>query len=119
MLPPVMSPRLSHVDARGRVRMVDVTAKKVTTREAVARGPLTKRLRHLEMSFAGLPDVSNLVTAPWERLTSLALGNARLGWEIVEAPALETLVSLRLFGCECDPRVEFHVKRRWPAARIE
>lgn len=88
-------------------------------REAVARGPLTKRLRHLEMSFAGLPDVSNLVTAPWERLTSLALGNARLGWEIVEAPALETLVSLRLFGCECDPRVEFHVKRRWPAARIE
>ena len=31
-------PRLSHVDARGRVRMVDVGDKPVTAREAVARG---------------------------------------------------------------------------------
>jgi len=31
-------PRLSHVDARGRVRMVDVGGKAVTAREAVARG---------------------------------------------------------------------------------
>jgi cyclic pyranopterin phosphate synthase len=30
--------RLSHVDARGRVRMVDVSEKPVTAREAVARG---------------------------------------------------------------------------------
>jgi cyclic pyranopterin phosphate synthase len=30
--------RLSHVDARGRVRMVDVSAKPPTVREAVARG---------------------------------------------------------------------------------
>lgn len=30
------SPRLSHVDARGRARMVDVTAKPETVREAVA-----------------------------------------------------------------------------------
>jgi len=30
--------RLSHVDSRGRVRMVDVSAKAVTLREAVARG---------------------------------------------------------------------------------
>jgi len=30
--------RLSHVDARGRVRMVDVGAKPVTEREAIARG---------------------------------------------------------------------------------
>jgi cyclic pyranopterin phosphate synthase len=33
--------RLSHVDARGRVRMVDVSDKPVTTREAVARGSIT------------------------------------------------------------------------------
>jgi cyclic pyranopterin monophosphate synthase len=32
------SQRLSHVDAKGRVRMVDVSAKAVTLREAVARG---------------------------------------------------------------------------------
>ena len=31
-------PRLSHVDSRGRVRMVDVSDKAVTAREAVARG---------------------------------------------------------------------------------
>jgi len=32
--------RLSHVDARGRVRMVDVGAKPVTEREAIARGSI-------------------------------------------------------------------------------
>lgn len=33
-------PRLSHVDAKGRIRMVDVGAKPVTDREAVARGAI-------------------------------------------------------------------------------
>jgi cyclic pyranopterin phosphate synthase len=33
-------PRLSHVDARGRVRMVDVGGKAVTAREAIARGSI-------------------------------------------------------------------------------
>jgi cyclic pyranopterin monophosphate synthase len=36
--PAAASPPLSHVDARGRVRMVDVSAKPDTAREAVARG---------------------------------------------------------------------------------
>jgi len=41
--------RLSHVDARGRIRMVDVSQKPATAREAVARGfvkmaPATLRL---------------------------------------------------------------------------
>jgi cyclic pyranopterin monophosphate synthase len=35
------SPRLSHVDRRGAVRMVDVGDKPVTAREAVARGRIT------------------------------------------------------------------------------
>jgi cyclic pyranopterin phosphate synthase len=35
------SQRLSHVDARGRVRMVDVSDKATTAREAVARGTIT------------------------------------------------------------------------------
>ena len=34
----VASRKLTHVDARGNVRMVDVTAKPVTARDAVARG---------------------------------------------------------------------------------
>ena len=33
--------RLSHVDPRGRVKMVDVGAKPVTSREAVARGSIS------------------------------------------------------------------------------
>jgi len=32
------APRLSHLDAQGRARMVDVSAKPVTEREALARG---------------------------------------------------------------------------------
>ena len=35
------SPALSHVDRQGRVRMVDVGEKAVTTRVAVARGSIT------------------------------------------------------------------------------
>jgi len=35
-----MKKRLSHVDARGRVRMVDVGDKPVTSREAIARGSI-------------------------------------------------------------------------------
>src|SRR5437870_8348539 len=33
--------KLSHVDARGRVKMVDVGDKPVTDREAIARGSIT------------------------------------------------------------------------------
>ena len=41
MKKPVSRRTLSHVDARGRVRMVDVSGKDVTAREAVARGRIT------------------------------------------------------------------------------
>jgi cyclic pyranopterin monophosphate synthase len=34
-------PRLTHADARGRVKMVDVADKPVTAREALARGEIT------------------------------------------------------------------------------
>ena len=37
----VKPPRLSHVDADGRIQMVDVGAKPVTSREAVARGTVS------------------------------------------------------------------------------
>ncbi len=36
-----MAKRLSHVDARGRVSMVDVGSKPITDREAIARGSIT------------------------------------------------------------------------------
>jgi cyclic pyranopterin monophosphate synthase len=45
--------RLSHVDARGAVRMVDVSDKAVTAREAVARGRITMSAEALRRIRAG------------------------------------------------------------------
>ena len=39
---PKPKPQLSHVDSRGRVKMVDVGDKPVTAREAIARGSITR-----------------------------------------------------------------------------
>jgi cyclic pyranopterin phosphate synthase len=44
---------LSHVDARGRVRMVDVGDKPVTSREAVARGSITMSREALRLIRTG------------------------------------------------------------------
>lgn len=44
---------LSHVDARGRVRMVDVAEKAVTTREALARGTITMSPAALKLIRGG------------------------------------------------------------------
>ena len=45
--------RLSHVDAKGRIRMVDVGAKPVTDREAVARGTMAMSAAARKQSRAG------------------------------------------------------------------
>ena len=45
--------RLSHVDARGRVRMVDVGAKPVTEREAIARGTIRMSAAALKLVRSG------------------------------------------------------------------
>ncbi len=45
--------QLSHVDARGRARMVDVSAKPVTEREAVARGVVRMRPQTLRLIRSG------------------------------------------------------------------
>jgi len=45
--------RLTHLDRRGRARMVDVSAKAVTVREAVARGEVTMRRETLALIAAG------------------------------------------------------------------
>ena len=47
------APRLSHVDEGGRVRMVDVSAKAVTAREAVARGHITVSREALRLIRSG------------------------------------------------------------------
>jgi cyclic pyranopterin monophosphate synthase len=59
-----MAKRLSHVDGRGRVRMVDVSAKKVTLREAVARGVVWMRRETLDRVEADQgPKANVLATA--------------------------------------------------------
>jgi cyclic pyranopterin phosphate synthase len=45
--------KLSHVDARGRVRMVDVSEKAVTAREAVARGSIKMSREALRLIRSG------------------------------------------------------------------
>ena len=45
--------RLSHVDRRGRVRMVDVSSKPATAREAVARGRITMSRAALRLIRSG------------------------------------------------------------------
>src|SRR5471032_898712 len=47
------SKKLSHVDARGRVKMVDVGDKPVTNREAVARGTITMSREALRLIRTG------------------------------------------------------------------
>jgi cyclic pyranopterin monophosphate synthase len=46
-------PKLSHVDARGRVKMVDVGDKPVTAREAIARGSITMSKEALKQVRSG------------------------------------------------------------------
>jgi cyclic pyranopterin phosphate synthase len=45
--------RLSHTDARGRIKMVDVGGKPVTDREAVARGSITMSRAALKLVRSG------------------------------------------------------------------
>jgi cyclic pyranopterin phosphate synthase len=59
-------PRLSHLDASGRARMVDVSGKPVTAREAVARGRIyvapaaLKRARAGKLPKGGIVEVARL-----------------------------------------------------------
>ena len=56
--------KLSHVDEQGRVRMVDVTAKDVTRRVAVARGVVTMRTETLAAIAEGqIPKGDDLAVA--------------------------------------------------------
>jgi cyclic pyranopterin monophosphate synthase len=45
--------RLSHVDARGRIKMVDVGSKAVTDREAIARGSISMSQAALRLVRSG------------------------------------------------------------------
>ncbi len=53
---------LSHLDALGRARMVDVTAKQDTSREAIARGRIEMRPSTLSLILAGEISKGNVLT---------------------------------------------------------
>jgi cyclic pyranopterin phosphate synthase len=53
---------LSHLDARGRARMVDVTDKNDTSREAIARGRVTMLPATLGLILAGEIGKGNVLT---------------------------------------------------------
>ena len=57
-----MDPRLSHIDESGRARMVDVTAKADTQREAVAKGRVRMRPQTLRLILAGEIAKGNVLT---------------------------------------------------------
>ena len=48
-----MKPKLTHVDSRGRVKMVDVGGKPITAREAIARGSISMSAEALAQIRAG------------------------------------------------------------------
>ncbi|MFN8586300.1 MAG: cyclic pyranopterin monophosphate synthase MoaC [Candidatus Eisenbacteria bacterium] len=58
-----MTKRLSHVDARGRVRMVDVSSKAPTVREAVARGHVSMHGDTLELLTRDRAPKGNVLAA--------------------------------------------------------
>jgi cyclic pyranopterin phosphate synthase len=59
-----MRRKLSHLDAKGRVRMVDVGGKRVTSREALARGRVFMHRETLRLLRSGRAPKGNvLVTA--------------------------------------------------------
>ena len=74
--------RLSHLDARGRARMVDVGDKPVTRREAVARGAITmsaaasRMIRRGEVAKGDPLQAARLagIMADWSIFRSLIIG---------------------------------------------
>src|SRR3990172_4387829 len=55
--------KLTHIDASGRARMVDVTSKAATVREAVARGSVLMRPETLELILQGGLEKGDVVAA--------------------------------------------------------
>jgi len=53
MSPPRRKPQLSHLDPAGRPRMVDISAKTDTAREAVARGSVYMKPETLDLIVSG------------------------------------------------------------------
>ena len=67
---------LSHVDAKGRIRMVDVGAKAVTDREAVARGAIAMSATARRLIRSGAVKKGDLMEGRIEGLGALRVAVA-------------------------------------------
>ena len=105
MLGGTMSP-LSHLDARGRVRMVDVSAKAETAREAVARGRLLMSPATLKLVRGGKTPKGNLLATA--HLAAVMAAKRTGEWIPLAHP-------LRVEGVD----VEFRLADRPAAVHIE
>jgi cyclic pyranopterin phosphate synthase len=96
--------RLSHLDDSGRARMVDVSDKETTAREAVARGRVTMRPETLRLILAGEVAKGNVLT------TAQVAGimAAKRTHELIPMchPLLLTRVDVRLEANEAESAVE-------------
>jgi cyclic pyranopterin phosphate synthase len=108
-----MARRLSHLDASGRARMVDVSGKRVTLREAVARGKVFMHRDTLDLLRAGqAPKGDVIATAQLAGVMAakrtseliplahaLALDSVELAFRFdEESPAVEIESRVRTWG---------------------
>ena len=100
-----MSP-LSHLDARGRVRMVDVSSKPETVREAVARGRVVMSAATLKLVRSGKTPKGNLLATA--HLAAVMAAKRTGEWIPLAHP-------LRVEAVD----VEFTLADRPPAVEIE
>lgn len=114
---------VSALDARARALVFFHDMGRLT-REAIATlaaSTLPERLEHLDVDAADPRSPSTpIARAPFARLLSLGLGNFGVGTELVDAPpSLDTLTTLRLYGCTIAPTIVPRIRARWPMVRIE
>jgi cyclic pyranopterin monophosphate synthase len=105
---PVSGSTLSHVDPRGRVRMVDVGAKPVTTREAVAQGEIA-------MSAAAVKAIRSGAVAKGDPLQTARLAGIMAAKQTASLIPLCHPLALSYVGVELTPvphgyRIEARVR---------
>ncbi len=107
-----MANQLSHLDAQGRARMVDVTEKDVTQREATARGRVTMRPETLALlASGGLPKGDVLAVARVAGIMAakqtaaliplchpLPITSAKVDFDLDPAGAVEITATVKVAG---------------------
>ncbi len=91
--------KLSHVDAEGRIRMVDVSAKDVTSREATAAG-------HIRISDAALEQIRSGRIAKGDPLQAARLAGIMAAKRTAELIPLCHPLPLAHVGIEIVPRAD-------------